>query len=276
VSAARAMRCAVVALLAGVLPAAGARAEGGAAPFAAFLAPTLTVAAVDSVVEVTFEVDSTATHFNAYEVTIEFDPAILAYESVSEGALMTGACSNRFKVVSPASGSVTYAHSLLCAGTSVDGPGVLSRFRFRALAAGVSELRIVSPDTCTFLDAGVCVSPSHPTLPREVTLAGAFVAVGSDPTAAVPGVPPLRGPEILVVPNPVRDSARIRVRVPEAGPAVLEVTDVRGRRILLRSWSATGATEVVPWEAGALPAGTYFARLRAGSGSTTARLVVLR
>ena len=57
-------------LLAGIVPWAGAAAAGDPAPFGAFLAPALTVTQVDSIVEVTFEVDSSAMHFNAYEVTI--------------------------------------------------------------------------------------------------------------------------------------------------------------------------------------------------------------
>jgi hypothetical protein len=262
--------------LAGACPPAGASAAADPAPFGAFLAPPITVTPVDSVVEVTFEVDSTATHFNSYEVTIEYDPAVLAYQSVSEGALMTSACANRFKTASQTATTVTYAHSLLCAGQTVDGPGVLSRFRFLALAPGVSELRIVSSAACTFLDAGVCVSPAHPSLPRQVTLTGAVVAVGSDPTGAGSSPPPRGEPELRVLPNPVRDAATLRVRAPAAGPALLEIADVRGRRVLSRAWSASGAPELFPWEAGGLPAGIYFARLRAGDRSVTARVVLLR
>jgi hypothetical protein len=259
-------------LCAGAAPAAA----GDPAPFHALLLPPLTVTGVDSTVSVTFEVDPTATHFNAYEVTIEFDPAIAAFEAVAEGALMTAACTNTFDTWSQTGSTVTYSHSLLCAGVSVDGPGILSTFRFRAVGEGVTELRITSPDTCTFVDAGVCVSPLHPSRPRQVTLTGAYLSVGGDPTAAVPGTTARPPAELRIVPNPVRATALFRVRLPAPGPAVLEVLDPAGRRVLRRDWTARGGVESIPWSAPGVAAGVYHVRLTGGGSAATARIVLVR
>lgn len=115
---------------------------------------------------VPFEVDAGAHGFNGYEVTITYDPELLEFASVSEGPLMLGACGVTFESVDATPGSVRYTHVILCNQISLDGPGVLSVFRFRADTSGLAVLNVGG----MFIDAGELI--------EGVVLTGAVVDVG--------------------------------------------------------------------------------------------------
>lgn len=266
-------------LLAALLSPPAARA-GGVAEFHAYLLPETSVTEPESLVTVTFAVDSTGVQFNAYEVTIQWDPAVLAFvPPVVEGDLMLAGCpTSRFKHMATTSNTVTYAHSLLCADSTLYGPGDLSHFTFRGVAAGVSPLTIISDPDSTFFDAGRYVWPQHPFFPRQVFFHNATVAVGGDPTAT-PGVSPGEGSLRLDFrPNPTRGEGVFRVGA--SGPVQLDVVDAAGRRVLSREWMVPGRDEVA-WRLTApdgrpLAAGVYFAHLRAGPARATTRIVLVR
>ena len=78
-------------------------------------------------------------------------------------------------------------------------------------------------------------------------------------------------------PNPVAQSASIRFALPAAGNVVLELLDVRGRRLqtVLEGMRPAGAHEVT-WSRGRLPDGVYLFRLRAGDRTTSRKLVLVR
>ncbi|MEZ4398012.1 MAG: T9SS type A sorting domain-containing protein [Candidatus Krumholzibacteriia bacterium] len=93
-------------------------------------------------------------------------------------------------------------------------------------------------------------------------------------------VPPLEaafgdGPAPLVAwPNPLRRGQTLALEARAgAGPAVLEVYDVAGRRLRRL---AVPSTAVATVDLGELPAGVYLARLQQGGESRTGKLVLLR
>ncbi len=255
--------------------------------FNAFLLPDTAFAVPNSFVEIRFEVDSTAHQFNAYEVTIQFDPTILSFDSVQEGSLMTGACANRFTYLTTTDSTVTYAHSLLCGGVSLDGPGVLSIYKFRANAFGVSPMTITSNPDRTFYDAGYYIWPNHPTYPRQVILHNDVVIV-HDPTSDVPqgnggDAGAVRSQSLLlrVFPNPLRSSDQLRLDVLPDGPLTVDLFDPGGARI--RTWSGfvgtSGRVELparfLIGSGGVAFSGAYFLQVRSGSRMGIARLAII-
>lgn len=118
--------------------------------FHAYLLPATNQAEIDSLVEIRFEVDSSATEFDSYEITVQFDPAIVSFDSVEEGDLMADACPSNFFIHSSTDSTVTVAHALLCGTEPIDGPGVLSVFSFRTLGAGTSPLDITTDPNRAF------------------------------------------------------------------------------------------------------------------------------
>ena len=101
----------------------------------------------------------------------------------------------------------------------------------------------------------------------------ALVAVASEQEA-------LPAPALGIVsiwPQPVRGRATLRVSLPEAAQATVEVFDLVGRRVavLLGGPQAAGMHEV-SFDAGALPSGLYLVRLSAGGQVRTERLAVVR
>ena len=77
--------------------------------------------------------------------------------------------------------------------------------------------------------------------------------------------------------QPVRDDVRLRFELAEAGPVVLEVFDVRGRRVAppIRESFAAGPNEIA-WSARDLSPGIYAARLSVRGRSGVVRLVHVR
>jgi hypothetical protein len=261
----------------------GTRSAPATEEFHAYLLPESSAVEIDSILTIAFAVDSTAHHFNGYGVTIQFDPAILAFEAVEEGTLMTGACSPNFTVSSSTESTVTFDHILLCAGVFVDGPGELSVYRFRGLHAGRGPLEIVSDIDCTFYDAGICVRPSHPELPRQVIFHDAIVDVGSSMSPVPRGAPSaVPGLGLRYAPNPAGEGGCFQWAVGAPEPLTLEVVDARGRRVFTRRWAVVGSGgRQFRWDgvgdSGArLPGGVYFARLTRGAASATTKIVLVR
>ena len=83
-------------------------------------------------------------------------------------------------------------------------------------------------------------------------------------------------------PNPSRGRTAIRFYLPEPGPVTLTVHDVTGRRIrMLQSGPRPAGWNEVTWDGAdeqgrEVVAGTYFYRLRTGSGTLTRRMVRIR
>lgn len=74
------------------------------------------------------------------------------------------------------------------------------------------------------------------------------------------------------------ESSIVRIRVPDAGSAVLEWLDVHGRRVGSRDleFASAGTRDVPGKPDGSLPPGLYFLRLRQGTQTATVRAPLLR
>jgi hypothetical protein len=254
-------------------------------PFHAFLLPTLpdtVYAPIGTNVLVPFWVDTSALHFNGYDLLVGCDPAVVTPDSVLEGSLFVNACPNRWLHVTLTDSSFAVSHVLLCAGVAVDGPGTLCQLLLHADTLGVSPLDILSEPDRTFYDEGLYVWPEHPTRPRQVYLHSAVVLV-FDPTAGVPaGALPRRTDSLRIYPNPSDGDCRLEFDLPAAGEARLVLAGPDGR--LLGSWSCprleAGGQSLV-WSTRErlgmpLPRGVYYFRLEADSGVFTGGLSILR
>ncbi|HEX7077057.1 MAG TPA: FG-GAP-like repeat-containing protein [Candidatus Eisenbacteria bacterium] len=100
-------------------------------------------------------------------------------------------------------------------------------------------------------------------------------AVAEDPSA---GEAPL-APRLAIRPNPAANRAVLSFRLPEAGPATVDLFDVHGRRVTrLFQGRAEGNLEVT-WTGqaeggGRAASGVYFAKLTTGQGASVSRRLV--
>jgi len=217
---------------------------------------------------VRLSVDASAEQFNAYDITLSFEPSIVRLDSISRGQLMdVEGCGPAYfdSVVGVDEGRAI--HSLLCADVAVDGPGVLSNWFFTAVGVGTSPLAFETDPDRMFADAGLWVWPGHPTFPRQV------VATDSSVTVCVIGVddpdPSSPRAHTRVWPNPWSGPGRAALALGgDAAPGWAEVFSVEGRRV----WRVpTGRRTHL-----ALPdlaPGTYLYRVRRGDRLETGRLV---
>jgi len=82
---------------------------------------------------------------------------------------------------------------------------------------------------------------------------------------------------LLVVPSPVRDGARVRYTVPDAGPARVAVYDVLGREVArLADGAVAAGVHEATFDTAALAPGVYVVRLESGDHSLVQRVTVAR
>lgn len=106
----------------------------------------------------------------------------------------------------------------------------------------------------------------------EVTNAYGCAPMSDDLQVVISGVHELNAPRMAVVPNPMREAARLLLPEPLGSDARIELVDVNGR--VPRSLNGNGTREVAI-ERGALPSGIYLLRIVSGPAATSAaRLVV--
>ena len=222
--------------------------------------------------DVEFAVFEADEPFNAFDASIRFDPARVTYVAGSNqvGTVMTSACpSSPFHVFSAAPDSLKISVGLLCAATSVTGPGVLYRARFRAGPTSGSTTLSLGPFTA-FYNAGFFVTPLER---QDVTVCVTnCTSTGVDGGAGALSFA-MRAPR----PNPWvgRSPASFEFDLPADGAVTLTLHDVSGRAIATGGpeWFAAGRHAIALARPEA-PAGVYFARLRTPHGSAS-RAVVL-
>jgi len=139
----------------------------------------------------------------------------------------------------------------------VDGAGSTSepqsyRFRAEALLPGPHQFRLRQVDT-----------DGTSSLSEPVT-----VEVRAEQTLALRATGP----------NPVRQATQLTFTVKQSGPVEMVLYNILGQRVkrLYDREATTGKRYSVDVVAGDLSSGTYFARLRAPSGTKTQRIVVVR
>lgn len=265
----------VVALI--VLAATGA-AERSAAEVHFALSPPVVQVQPGEIFELEIQIADVGDSINGYDAVLAYDPQRLQLLvpspwSSGEGALFTGACPQRFLVLSaPADSSrLTVSHVVLCAGVRVTGPGVTYRLSFRArMIQGVTRVDLV--EGTAGYDAG------SPVLP--VRADGAEVRVGQATATA----PAFGRPRLRVVPNPFNPITEIEFELTADEPrACLDLFDFQGRRVRrLYDGALPRGNHALPFRGRddhgeALASGVYLLRLTlATRPARTTRVVLLR
>ena len=181
---------------------------------------------------------------------------------------MTSACGNTFHRFTASAGTDAITDVLLCAGTSLFGPGTLYKLHFRASnTPQVVRVRFV-PGTVKFYNAGLFVTP--------VVSTDAAVGIGT-PVTAVGGSPGGSGSALTASPNPSRGSVAFASNWRSTGTESLTVRDAQGRAI--RVLGLVG--HQVAWDGrrdSGEPArpGIYFATLHVDGRATTIRFSLIR
>lgn len=242
------------------------------------LLPAFTTADPGDTIVVELTIVDEGSAFNAYDARVTYDPQRLVFlrtspTSLQEGPLMTEACPQRFHIftIAPDSTWLQVNHSLLCAGVSVTGPGVVYRLRFRCRnIEGATELGF-DPAHTDFYNDGLFVRPAH--------LTGAQVQIGG--FTDTPTAPPSRS-RLSAAPNPFNPHTTVAFAIDVDGPVHLTIVDPAGRavRMLVRALLPAGDHRIT-WDglsdAGRpLPSGIYFAVLEAGREHAMRKLTLIR
>lgn len=282
----------LAALAAVSVPGAAAAPAPSAPPAAAALADTVRLhvmpmpAVADAgdtvLVELTVPIEGPA--FNAYDAYLTYDPAVLRFLpaaniATQEGPLMTTGCGLRFHVfdADTLAGRLRISHSLLCAGQSRTGPGVVYRVRFQCRdvdAVTPLTLLLTAPYKTLFYNAGLFVTP--------LATVDSVVRVGTPWVA--PATPPAAGnlADLRAMPNPFNPRTTISFSAASAGDAAVTVYAVDGR-LVRRLWD--GRLDAGPWsgmwdgrddDGRAVAAGIYLVRVRVAGAAAATRVALVR
>jgi hypothetical protein len=233
---------------------------------------------VDLNEEFTLELTVTGANapFNAFDATVEFDPAVLAFVpesplSLQEGALMIGVCGATFHRFSAADDSLAITDVLLCPAQALTGPGQIYRLKFRALSTPASTWVRLRPGRVKFYNAGLYVLP--------VFTEDAAVQVGDLVDAGTPGAP--QGLSLRARPNPARSGTTLRIAAPGTGPQSVSIYDARGRVVrAFPSVHAPAGERDLTWDGRdqfgrKVATGNYTVVLRAGDRQAVTRVTVV-
>ena len=228
-----------------------------------------------------FDVELTVTlpgsAFNGYDAVVGFDPAVLTFIELplpeQEGPLMTDACNNMFHQfnVSASGDTLTINHLMLCAATSVTGPGVVYRLRFQAGDQEATTSISLLSGTAFFL-AGLFVNPVF-TWDSEVQITQVSPVPADLVSASV---------NLTVAPNPFNPMTTISFEAADAMHAHIAVYSSRGSLIaeLLDDQVSTGRNSVV-WDGRDIhgqkvSSGTYLVRLDLGGEPFIQRVTLVK
>jgi len=221
--------------------------------------------------------------FNAYDAYLSYDPTTLQFlpatdPSTQEGLLMTAACGARFHVfqADTLAGRLRVSHSLLCAGHSVTGPGVIYRLSFRCRSVEAMtrlELLLLAPYRTKFYMDGLVLLP--------LVTKDALVRVGPGTTSAAP-LPAADITGLRAIPNPFNPRTTISFEALRAGHVTVSIYGVDGR-LVRRLWKGdvVGGSWHHEWDgrddAGRdVAAGIYLVRVHAGDSFTGGRVALVR
>ena len=244
--------------------------------------PAVTDAGDTVLVELT--VPETGPAFNAYDAYLTYDPAVLRFLpaanlAAQEGPLMTTGCGLRFHVfqADTLAGRLRVSHSLLCAGQSRTGPGVVYRVRFLCRdvdAVTPLTLLLTAPWKTTFYNAGLYVTPLK-TIDAALRVGTPWAAPAPPPPATVPA-------RLGAAPNPFNPLTTISLEGAGDGPVVVAVYGTDGRRVrtLWQGMPAAG-TWTGTWDGRdddgrAMAAGIYLVRAECRGGPAVTRVALVR
>lgn len=228
-----------------------------------------------------FDVELTITEagsaFNGYDAIVGFDPAVLTFIERSpaeqEGPLMTDACNYifyRFEV-SSSGDTLTINHVMLCAATSVTGPGVVFRLRFQAGQQNATTSINLLEGTA-FFNAGLFVNPVF-TWDSEILISDVSPVPEDLVSASV---------NLIAAPNPFNPMTTISFDATLAMHARITVYSSRGFLVseLLDEQVSSGRNSVV-WngrdiQGQKVGSGTYLVRLELGGESFMQRVTLVK
>ncbi len=192
------------------------------------------------------------------DLVIQFDPAVLTSLSGAPGALFDGL------QVFPgfvATGPGTWRGYCVVLGASdwATGPGELFRWTVRGEADGITQLETLE---LTLLPPGGGDYPNA-TLVTGVVRVGDVVSAPLDVRSM---------PMLSLFPNPFNPRTRVAFSLPAAGPARVDVYDLRGRTVRTLWQGSVGAEPIhLDWDGTdatgrVLPSGVYRFLLRGDDG----------
>ncbi len=223
------------------------------------------------------EVTRAGSPFNAFDAYIGYDPAALTLLptvpiSQQEGSYFVAGCASRFHQFRPGADRDTITDVLLCAATSLTGPGQIYKLRFHASnTAQVTTVRFLPG--LQFYNGGLYVNPDS----SSDALIGIGVSVTSAPvTVSSPRV------SLVAAPNPVHGRVELRLVTDRRGGQRLDIADVQGRVVRrLGGGEFPAGARVVSWDAcddsgRAVQPGRYTATLRVPGRTITTGVTVVR
>ncbi|RMG59168.1 MAG: T9SS C-terminal target domain-containing protein [Bacteroidetes bacterium] len=203
-----------------------------------------------------------------YQFSLEWDPAVLQFESVQEGIVPAA-----YGTWNTSNGMLTTSWAGLQGQTFADGDTAFS-LTFTVVGGMGAQSPLVLSSGFTPMEA---YNGNLQYL--SVVSAGGMVTVGADATTSILD-PSLAGYALLKnVPNPFSTQTRIRFEIPQAGEVNLEIYNTTGQ-IVRRYQDAYGpGKHEVIWagdnEAGMrLASGTYYCRMTSGQFTGVIKLVL--
>jgi hypothetical protein len=241
------------------------------------LLPELQTVAPGSEFELSLEVVREGAAFNAFDAYIGYDPTALTFLpqspiSQQEGAYFVAACPNRFHRFRAGSDRDTITDVLLCASTSIPGPGQIYKLRFKASDIPQAT-RVYFLPGLQFYNDGLFVNPDSSSDARI----GIGLVLATPPAA--PRAPALR---LVVAPNPAREHVSLRIETDRSGWQRLRVTDLQGRLVRRLDDGSFGAgMRTVSWDGrddtgAAVPPGRYIVTLSVPGRTLQTQFTVLR
>ena len=186
------------------------------------------------------------------DVTVTYDPTIIQSLGGGSGTLYTSSGIYTFQgFEAPTPGRWHGYAVLMGAGLSVNGPGELYYWNFKALANGVTAITSIE----------VYLATTDGSWFSTVTLPPAKVQVGQ--WASGVGDVPARAGALSVQPNPFNPRTVFKCELPRAGRATVTVHDLRGALVAgLFAGDAAAGPLAVAWDGRddrgrAVAAGTY-------------------
>ena len=117
------------------------------------------------------------------EVSLTFDPTILAVDSMAAGAFLDEASGTVISDFDNTAGTVDYAISLLAPAPAVDGSGVLVSITFDTLTSGTSQVAIANAILADVqgarIEATVIDGEVEATVPPDIPEASTLALLGS-------------------------------------------------------------------------------------------------
>ncbi|MCK4548111.1 MAG: hypothetical protein KAW17_11800 [Candidatus Eisenbacteria sp.] len=236
--------------------------------------PSDTSILLDDSVWVDVRVGGDVADFKTYRVLMEYDPEIVELLTLRQGPLLFESPHQTFFRNRSEGDSLNVLDSILGAGLTVSGPGSIIRMLFRAVGHGTSPLHFNDVRPADVWGLGMAATATDGSI-QVIDPTGVTLDEGTEAPAA-PG-------PITVSPNPSDGICRLRFSRPDDGLSrrlEIEIFDVRGRRIRsLRPGPSPSGQLSVEWDGRdtmgrRVPAGVYFAVLRAGSEKLHAKIIL--